>query len=139
MHLATSDGDQPWLAHVWYASNSVLELFFLSNRGRRHSGELERNARVAGGMVALPELVGLGQTVRGVTFAGVAGELDDEELVEGYHVYADRWPQVETLVPLSDMRTGVSPMRIYRVVVQEYVLFDELRFPGSPRQRLTDW
>ena len=135
MQFATAVDNQPWVAHLWYAMDEGLRLYFISRNDRRHCRELRAQNRVAGAIVAI-ELAGLGQKVRGLAFQGTADELSDGALEEGYSHYARRWPLVTQQVSLDDMQRGVSPVRVYRFDPTLYVLFDELNFPTQPRQEL---
>jgi uncharacterized protein YhbP (UPF0306 family) len=139
IQVATASSEQPWLAHVWYASDPDLGLYFLSNRERRHSYELRANPLVAAGIVRIDEFKGPGQTVRGVTLAGKCSELEGVGLEMGYGFYRERWPQVDSMAPVAAMLSGESPMRIYQIDVDEYVLFDELNFADAPRVLIDRW
>jgi uncharacterized protein YhbP (UPF0306 family) len=138
MQVATAQGDRPWIAHVWFASDVNLDLYFVSNIGRRHSEDIRANSRVAGGIVDI-HLEGLGQKIVGVTFDGSATQLEGDALQEGFVVYAQRWPQVREAIPLDAMFSGKSANRIYRIHVDEFVLFDEVNFAESPRRLLKEW
>jgi uncharacterized protein YhbP (UPF0306 family) len=139
MQVATSNGDQPWVAHVWYSFTEDLgTVVFTSNKDRRHSQEIRANPHVACGVVAV-ELEGLGQDVRGLTFEGEATEATGADVEFAYELHADRWPGVREGrkgFALEDVVSGATPMRMYMIRVREYVLFDEVNFKDDPRQRL---
>jgi uncharacterized protein YhbP (UPF0306 family) len=132
-----SDG-APWLAHCWYAPDKALRLVFLSRGDRRHSQNILQDARVAGGIVTIP-LEGLGQKIRGVTFEGIAECVSDADLDGAYATYQSRWPQVHNMVTPEDIRADVTPNRFWRIVVQTYVLFDEVTFGAAPRREIGQW
>jgi uncharacterized protein YhbP (UPF0306 family) len=139
MQVATSTTDGlPWLAHCWYASDASLRLIFLSRADRRHSQHIEENAHVAGGIIAIP-LEGLGQKIRGVTFEGTAAMVGDDALDDAYATYCRRWPQVENMISVGDLRTGSTGNRLWCISPTNYVLFDEVNFPTDPRRELTSW
>jgi uncharacterized protein YhbP (UPF0306 family) len=135
MQLATVAADgHPWVAHVWYAiSADLCELVFASNVSRNHSQHIRTNPAVAGGVVAIP-LEGLGQKVRGLSFAGVASEGSGDRGRAAYELYAGRWPNVRAMFAADDVDSDATPMRMYIVTVETYVLFDEVHFPSQPRQ-----
>lgn len=120
-------------AHVWFATDRNLSLYFVSNKGRKHSEQIRAESRVVFGVVGIP-LEGLGQVVRGITGRGSAVEVSATELKLAYDVYVGRWPKAEQLFPLSAMQSGESPMRVYKLVPSQLILFDEENFPQSPRQ-----
>jgi uncharacterized protein YhbP (UPF0306 family) len=139
MQLATvtSIGD-PWLCHVWYAADENLDLIFTSRATRRHSGEIRKDGRVAGGIV--PILAdGLGNKVQGIVFEGRAVELDGNDIRIAYQVYATRWPQFREMVSIDSLLSRSTESRLYRVKPGRYVVFDEISFPDDPRQELVTW
>jgi uncharacterized protein YhbP (UPF0306 family) len=139
MQIATTDGaDSVWLAHCWYAVDDQLRLIFLSREDRVHSQHILRGSGVAGGIIAI-DLEGLGQKIRGVTFAGKAELASDDVLDEAYETYSARWPQVQQMVTPNEIRARRTPNRIWRVRPTTYVLFDEVNFPDEPRQEIATW
>jgi uncharacterized protein YhbP (UPF0306 family) len=67
LSLATTDGDEPWVAPVEYAFDEHLNLYFVSLTTSRHARQLERNPVVA---VAIfdsrqPAFTGKGVQIRG--------------------------------------------------------------------------
>lgn len=133
LQIVSCSDSQPWLAHVWFARDDALNLYWMSREDRRHSREIRESSRIAGGIV-LPEFAGLGDTVRGITFEGKARELEDGGTASAFKHYRGRWPNVEELVRLDDLVAGSTPMRFYVAEPTRFVLFDELNFPDQPRQ-----
>ena len=123
----------PWLCHVWYrALFSPDRLYFISRPDRQHSINIQRDERVAGGIVSIP-LTGLGQTVTGVTFQGLASELDssaDKELA----LFLTRWPRARASITTERREANSIPSRLYEIRVERWVLFDERNFPDEARQ-----
>ncbi|MDE1825373.1 MAG: pyridoxamine 5'-phosphate oxidase family protein [Candidatus Micrarchaeota archaeon] len=137
MHLATSVNDRPWLCHVWFAYDKDLSLYFISRDSRRHSKEILAQSRVAGGMVNHP-LKGFGQKVRGLSFEGWAEELcGEKEISAAFGVYSKRWLKAKDHYRIKELVSGESHGRIFRILPERYVLFDEINFPEQPRQELT--
>jgi uncharacterized protein YhbP (UPF0306 family) len=139
MQVASQDPDnKPWLFHVWYAQNSQLELIFASNVARLHSNYIKNSPSVAGGIIAI-DLEGLGQKVRGVTFVGDAHECAGQELEEAHETYAARWPNAQELFPLAKIKSGGSPMRMYKITPTQFILFDEDNYRDQPKRVITKW
>jgi uncharacterized protein YhbP (UPF0306 family) len=140
MQVATVDSDnKPWLVHVWYAPSSQLELIFTSNVVRLHSDHIRTNSAVAGGIIAI-DLKGLGQKgLRGITFTGNAHECAGSELEEAYETYATRWSKARESFPLTDIKSGESPMRMYKITPTQFVLFDEENYPKQPKRVIHEW
>ena len=83
--------------------------------------------------VQLP-LEGLGQTVRGFTFTGVARELPTWGVEGEVAAFVARWPRAEAILNPEKLARGEIPTRLYEVAVAEWVLFDEANFPDRPRR-----
>jgi uncharacterized protein YhbP (UPF0306 family) len=133
MQVATCINDQPWLAHVWFAPDDKLNLYFISRRDRRHSEEIRTQHKVAGGIVQ-PPFEGLGQKVRGLTFQGTAEQVGLVHLREAYGVYKRKWPQVTEHAGIDGIISNAIATRFYKIAPSLYVLFDEVNFPEQPRQ-----
>jgi uncharacterized protein YhbP (UPF0306 family) len=133
MQVATCVDNQPWVAHVWFSHDDKLNLYFISRNDRRHSQEIRKQPKVAGGIVN-PPFEGLGQKVRGLSFQGNAYETEGSSLEEAYEHYRKRWSNVVEHAKLKDMIDGSIKVRVYKIVPTLYVLFDEIDFPSQPRQ-----
>jgi uncharacterized protein YhbP (UPF0306 family) len=136
MQVATiSETGHPAVCNVWY---NVLfrpdRLHFLSRRDRNHSANIRNDSRVAGGIVAIP-LYGLGQTVRGVTFAGQARELSAGAETE-LENFLERWPQARNAISTERIANDDALSRLYEIRIDEWILFDEENFAESPRRVL---
>jgi len=135
MQLATlrSDG-APVLCNVWYDPHFSPDILrFISRPDRQHSANLRTDWRVAGSIIAIP-LDGLGQKVRGVTFTGVCRELDHVGIDAQIRQFVDRWPTAT--LSANSLASDPASSRLYEILVAEWVLFDEVYFPGDPRQRI---
>jgi uncharacterized protein YhbP (UPF0306 family) len=131
-----SEEGGPWLCHVWYrAQFSPDRLYFISRLDREHSINIRRDERVAGGIISIP-LIGLGQTVTGVTFQGFASELDasaDNEL----RLFLTRWPRARASITTERIEADRTSSRLYEIRVNKWILFDEHDFPDEPRQLIS--
>jgi uncharacterized protein YhbP (UPF0306 family) len=135
MQVATLDADgAPGVCSVWYAAAFRPDLLrFISRPDRRHSRNIRARARVAGAVVTgWPD--GLGPAVRGVTFTGSAVELPRVGIDGALAGFLARWPAAARLISPAALRDGTTAARLYEVRVAEWVLFDEVNFPGDPRQ-----
>jgi hypothetical protein len=123
----------PALCHVWYSYKFHPDrLFFISRKDRVHSTNIRNDPRVAGGIVAIP-LTELGQTVRGVTFKGLASQLGQESKTE-VEDFLERWPKATTAITFDRLVAGETMTRLYQILVTEWLLFDEQNFPSAPRR-----
>lgn len=129
MHLGTSHGSNPWVTTVYFASDTELNLYFLSRKNRRHSREIANNPHVAGAIV-LPH--NYGDKVRGMQFEGIAQELKEQEAVQGRTVYTQKFWIVEDRA--LNQQEGVDSQGVFRVKPEKYILFDEVNFPDNPSQ-----
>lgn len=137
LHLATSDGSTLHAAAVWYAlSEDGVSLVFTSRDSRVHSVNIRDNGAMAGSVITIP-LEGLGQKVQGVFMSGESVETVDADLEIAYGVYAARWPQVTNMFSADDIRSGRTPMRMYRFDVSSFVWLDEVSHPSDPKLEFT--
>lgn len=129
--IATVDAaSNPAVCNVWYDYGFAPDtISFMSRHDRDHSKNIRDSERVAGAIVAI-KLDALGQKVQGVTFKGVARELDPASFSKEVAKFIQRWPAAEPALTPG----GVS--RLYEIAITEWVLFDELNFPDAPRQVL---
>ncbi len=135
MQLATLQADgSPAVCNVWYDVHFKPDLLrFISRHDRNHSANIRNDPRVAGSIIAI-DLDALGQAVRGVTFTGAARELDTTGVDAEIDAFTRRWPASAAAIEPGKLARGDTPTRIYEVVVDEWVLFDEVNFPEQPRQ-----
>ncbi|WP_329430643.1 pyridoxamine 5'-phosphate oxidase family protein [Streptosporangium sp. NBC_01495] len=135
MQITTlADDGAPQTCSVWYDAHFAPDVLrWISRDDRAHSVNVRTDPRVSGAIVAI-SLDGLGQTVRGVSFAGQARELPpagiDEEIAE----FVARWPAAADALDRAKLRSGRTPTRLYEATITQWVLFDEQHFPGEPRQ-----
>jgi uncharacterized protein YhbP (UPF0306 family) len=136
MQLATQDDDGPYLCNVWFLPQfSPDRLYFISNVARNHSGHIRSRPAVAG-TIMHEDLDQLGQKVRGVTFRGKACELPTEGIDELIARFVGRWPNAKDAVDPSKLASGETPMRVYEIAIEAWVLFDEVNFE-QPRREIS--
>ena len=136
MQLATQDENGPYLCNVWYLPQfSPDRLYFISNVKRNHSEHIRSRPAVAG-TIMHEELDQLGQKVRGVTFRGMARELPIEGLDELIARFVGQWPNAKDAIDPAKLASGDTPMRIYEIAINEWVLFDEVNFE-QPRRNVS--
>ena len=135
MQLATLDAaGAPTVCNVWYASAFAPDrLWFISRHTRLHSANIRTDGRVAGAIVAI-ELDELGQAVQGVTFSGVAQELPTTGIDAQIEAYLARWPKATGAIDPERLATGKTHHRVYEIVIDGWILFDEEHFPSDPRR-----
>jgi uncharacterized protein YhbP (UPF0306 family) len=134
MQLATVGEEGPWMCHVWYALDwSGQRLLFTSRTIRTHSRHLESDGRVAGGILnALPNA--LGEPVQGVTFTGIGRVVRISELAQSLVLFCKRWPAANLVH--AAIENGSTNSRLYEVLVDRWILHDEVNSPNDPRFEL---
>jgi len=91
MTLATSMGDVPWAATVFYASDD-LTLYFFSAPDSRHSQNLAANPRVG---VTIQEDYHDWREIKGIQLEGTATVLDSlTQKAKAMAVYARKYPEI---------------------------------------------
>lgn len=134
MQVATSNGNKPWVASVWYVHDNNLNLYWISRKARRHSIELGKNPNVAGAIVK-PHTIGSGQKVRGVQFEGTARPCNAVELIKAYKLYTGKYRRAEK-IPAKELLSKAVKYTYYKITPKSFVLFDEVNFPKDPRQEI---
>lgn len=132
MQIATVKEGKPWVASVWYSHDSDWNLYFISQKERRHSQELKSNPYVAGAIV-VPHTKGSGETVRGLQFEGKARATQGDEIKKARGLYLGKYPFAEQ-IPLEKLEDPHCPYPFYIIQPSLFVLFDEMNFPDDPRQ-----
>lgn len=119
LSLATSSGDRPWVSEVHFAYDDALNLYFISELGRRHSHEIASNPNVAGNIITQHHKH---QKVRGVYFEGSAARIENlHEDHAGYKAYLERFADREAV--LREIIAG-EQIALYKIGVANYYLFD---------------
>jgi uncharacterized protein len=135
MTLATSFGDSPWAATVFYASDD-LRLYFFSAPDSRHCQNLSANARVA---VTVQEDYKDWREIKGIQLEGKVMPVDGMvEKAKAMAVYARKYPEVIKL--FSDPASGIFykaflKVRFYCVVPEKLFYIDNQQGFGK-RQEL---
>lgn len=130
MQVATSKDNHPWACSVYFAYDSIPNLYWISLPSTRHSKEIKNNNRVAGTIV-LPHTPG--DDVRGLQFEGTAKEtVDKKEIKQAMQYYAKRYKMPEKRVnAIVENKDGHM---CYSIKPTLFVLFDEANFPNNPKQ-----
>ena len=135
MTLATSGGDVPWAATVFYASEE-LRLYFFSAPDSRHCQNLAANARVA---VTIQEDCHDWRQIKGIQLEGAVTLVDGVlEKAKAMAVYARKYPQIIKL--FTDPASGVFykaflKVKFYCVIPQKVFFIDNEQGFGK-RQEL---
>jgi uncharacterized protein YhbP (UPF0306 family) len=135
MTLATCDGDVPWAATVFYASDD-LKLYFFSSPESRHCQNLAANARVA---VTIQEDYKDWRLIKGIQLEGKV-ELGDSVIdkAKAIAIYARKYPAVIKL--FTDPVNGVYHRAFLKVkfycVVPERLFFIDNEQGFGKRQEL---
>ena len=135
MTLATSSGDVPWAATVFYASDD-LRLYFFSAPDSRHCQNLLTNPRVA---VTIQEDYRDWQKIKGIQLEGGVALVDGiMEKAKAMAVYARKYPGIIKL--FTDPASGVFykaflKVKFYCVIPQKVFFIDNEQGFGK-RQEL---
>lgn len=136
MTLATSVGDVPWAATVFYASDE-LELYFFSSPDSRHGQNLSVNSRVA---VTIQEDYKDWRAIKGIQLEGRAVLVDGViEKAKAMAIYARKYADVIKL--FTDPASGVFykaflKVKFYRVEPEKVFFIDNQQGFGK-RQEFT--
>ncbi|MGZ8426198.1 MAG: pyridoxamine 5'-phosphate oxidase family protein [Candidatus Binatia bacterium] len=138
MTLATSAGDLPWAATVFYASDG-LRLYFFSAPESRHCQNISANGRVA---VTIQEDYQDWRKIKGIQLEGRA-ELVDGVVAKGkaMAIYALKYPGVIKL--FTDPTSGVFhkaflKVKFYCVVPEKLFFIDNAQGFGKRQELLLE-
>ena len=136
MTLATSAGDVPWAATVFYASDG-LRLYFFSAPESRHCQNLAANGRVA---VTVQEDYQDWRKIKGIQLEGRAELVDGVvEKAKAMTIYALKYPEVIKL--FTDPTSGVFhkaflKVKFYCVVPEKLFFIDNAQGFGKRQELL---
>lgn len=130
MQLATARDNQPWSCNVHYYSDDDLNLYWISEPGRRHSLEIKDNPNVSVA-IKIHENTSSEDYVIGIALEGIAELMAefDETIAAAYR---DKQNKGESFV--EDMREGRKPFKFYKLTPKNFVLFSTKDFDENPRQ-----
>ena len=138
MTLATSAGDLPWAATVFYASDG-LRLYFFSAPESRHCQNLAANGRVA---VTVQEDYQDWRKIKGIQLEGRAELVDGVvEKAKAMTIYALKYPEVIKL--FTDPTSGVFhkaflKVKFYCVVPEKLFFIDNAQGFGKRQELLLE-
>jgi len=136
MTLATTFGDVPWAATVFYASDD-LRLYFFSAPDSRHCQNLAANARVA---VTIQEDYHDWRQIKGIQLEGAVTVVDGVlEKARAMVVYARKYPGVIKL--FTDPASGVFykaflKVKFYCVIPQRVFYIDNEQGFGKRQEHI---
>lgn len=128
MQLATVRGGQPWVCTVYFVTDEVMNLYWLSWPERRHSQELAHHNKAAAAIV-----VHDGRDKRpvvGIQAEGIVSVVHDQETIESIaKKYASKYGHGKQFY--ERYRAGTNRHHMYTLVPQKFVLFDERHFSAE--------
>jgi uncharacterized protein YhbP (UPF0306 family) len=117
-----------WISTAYFAYDSNMRIYFLSEPFREHSKNLESNSSIALAIFDSHQRDPTQQKT-GVQLFGASAQARGEELAVGIEVYGKRFPWfAETIREPQDLERGIIQSRVYRVTVASFKLFDEPTF-----------
>ena len=128
MTIASCDGNVPWAAAVFYASDE-FDLYFFSNPKSRHGGNMTANSIVS---AAIHEDYSDWRAIRGIQLEGRAERLRSLKLqARFWEVYLKKFPFVKQFFPAGSaggmLQKKLAGVRLYRIVPQTLYYIDNSR------------
>lgn len=131
MQLATSVNNQPWVCTVHYYTDEDLNFYWISDKNRRHSKEIQDNPQVTS-YILVHEDTPDEKYVIGMSIIGRAEVINnpDSQIVDGYlkKFAGNKAKFVENAL------SAEKPDKFCRLKPTKIVLFDTKNLPGNPRQ-----
>lgn len=121
LSMATTAGDDPWVAPVEYVVDDDLNFYFVSKTTSRHVGHIEQNPVVG---VAIFDSTQPSMTGRGIQFKGQAKLYSEER--NPFVIFDDR-PDLPAKLPESNAdysAFSIQPTKFYVPVDDERVEVD---------------
>ncbi len=117
--IACCEGDCPWAAAVFYASDG-FDLYFFSNPASRHGVHISANQHVS---ATIHEDYSQWKDIRGIQLEGRASKVRSPKLkIRGWEVYRNKFPFVDEFFSEGPFRKIVeaklSGICLYRIVPQ---------------------
>lgn len=135
MVLATTNGQRPWVATVFYAFDEALTLYFVSKRQSRHARELVANPHVAAVVHGGDAKPG---GACGFQLDGKAEPVGVLELPHAVKIYARRFPWArDAFADPKKLLEESGRARFYKVAPATIVYLDEARFGPHGRREWT--
>ena len=135
MRLATARDNQPWLCNVWYVMDDEGKIYWMSRATRRHSEEIAYNSKIACTFHKSFE-DGLGQKGQAVVVSGQARQLPPAECEKAYQLYLKRYPKLAEFQSLEVTLDGSGDHKLYELIPEEIIWWDEENFPEDSRQQV---
>ena len=128
MTIASCDGNVPWAAAVFYASDE-FDLYFFSNPKSRHGGNMTANSIVS---AAIHEDYSDWRAIRGIQLEGRAERLRSLKLqARFWEVYLKKFPFVKQFFLAGSaggmLQKKLAGVRLYRIVPQTLYYIDNSR------------
>ena len=92
--LATSDGEEPWAATVFFAADNTFNIYFVSDHRTRHGRDIATNTAVAA--TINPDCDNW-HDVAGLQVRGSVSIVDGIERAKALAVYLKKFPQIDAL------------------------------------------
>lgn len=135
MVIATTSGQRPWVATVFYAFDEALTLYFVSDRRSRHAQELVANCHVAAVVHGGDAKPG---GACGLQLDGKAEPVGVMELPHALKTYARRFPWArDAFADPKRLLEESGRARFYKVAPASIIYLDEARFGPHGRREWT--
>ncbi len=138
MTLATSSGDAPWAATVFFASDD-LRLYFFSAPDSRHCQNLAVNPKVA---VTIQEDYHDWRAIQGIQLEGRAELVDGVlEKAKAMAIYARKYPEVIKLFTNPDsgiFYKAFLKVKFYCVIPEKLFYIDNAQGFGKRQELVLD-
>ncbi|MDB5176764.1 MAG: hypothetical protein JWN75_432 [Candidatus Saccharibacteria bacterium] len=128
MQLGTLQKDgQPRVNTVYYvASSDNRAVYWMSEPGRRHSVDSLNDMRVAGAIAVKTD-----HPVMGLQFTGAASEVTNSDEVQTVaNQYTEKYGSF-TADFFERFQAGTNKHHLYKMMITNLELFDEVNFPGG--------
>lgn len=126
MQLATLHDTAPRVTSVYYVTDNIRTIYWLSEPDRRHSVDATRHPQVGGAIAVKTD-----HPVMGLQFTGKASVVTgNDEIQKAASLYSEKYNGFASDF-YRNYQAGTNKHVLYKIDIEQLELFDEVHFPGG--------
>ncbi len=137
MQVATSEDNMPRIFNCWFSYDDKFNFYYISPHTAKHSKAIKKHPYVAASIVS-PNIsqVGVGKDVQGLMFEGQAFLVEGKELIKAYMNFLKKHPNLSQYVKLINNKVEIKSTKIYKIIPNKGIWFDQINFEDEPRRKI---
>jgi len=135
LSLATCHDGQPWSTDLFYASDELCQLYFVSAVTTWHCKHIAANPRVS---VSISRQCTDWKEIRGLQLDGIAGVVSDADRDVVVEMYLTKFPALKKLHQASKILSLFRESSFYRITPAWIRLIDNSKIFGHKEELIFD-